>query len=304
MSLLRQIQDAAVSSEKPIGDLLRNCKILGTRLNSKELCQWVDSELNGYPSLDRLPDYRILKVQAAGYFSGSFGSGLKNAPIPVSCIPEEFREWARVANMTQPISAYEDLFRDKESASFKIQWPSDLVLLVGEKIYEDMNCLSAWQVIPRGAVVGLLENVRSRILNFALEIEKTAPDAGEAAPGSKLIPQDHVGQAFHTTIYGNVGNISSGGETVAQTAHVFIAQGDLASLKAKLTEMGFGKDDVRELEAAIKKDSKTGKDIGKALGAWMGKAFGKAGSGLLNVTVAAATELLPKLISQYLGSSE
>lgn len=36
MSLLREIQDAAISTDSPIGDLLRRCKVLAARLGSAE----------------------------------------------------------------------------------------------------------------------------------------------------------------------------------------------------------------------------------------------------------------------------
>lgn len=265
MSLLRQIQDAAMSSEKPIGDLLRMCKVLASRLESKELSDWVDRELNGYADRDDLPAYRIVKVNAAGHFSGAFGRALKNAPIPASCLPNEFRDWARVSYLTQPISAYGDAVRHKERSDLHIPWPADLVAYVGDKIYQDMNCLSAWQVLPRGAVVGLIDSVRNRVLNFALEIEKTAPDAGERSHDSPPVSKEQVSHVFHTYIYGNVSNIASGSESVTQTADVHVEQGDFASLKAQLSKIGLGDEDVLELQQAVEKDSAKKKGIGEAV---------------------------------------
>ena len=258
----------------------------------------------GIPSKDELPNYRILKVQASGHFSGPFDRNLMNAPIAPLTIPEKFRDWAQVAYLTQPISVYVDSLRNKNTGSVTIQWPVDIVAIVGDRIYQHLNCVQAWQVIPRGAFVALLDNVRNRILYFALEIEKTAPDAGEAVPGSQPISKELVVQVFNNYISGNVGNIASGSQRVTQTAQVYIVQGDLASLEKQLIELGFVTDDVQELKAAIEEDSKNQKGIGKEIGAWLGKALAKAGSGLLKVTVSTASNVLPKLISQYLGIPE
>lgn len=48
MSLLREIQDAAISSDVELAVLLRKCKVLAARLGSNEFKSWVESELSGY----------------------------------------------------------------------------------------------------------------------------------------------------------------------------------------------------------------------------------------------------------------
>lgn len=55
MSLLRDIQQAAVDSSIPLSDLLRKCTLLAARLQNDELRSWVARELNGYESADELP---------------------------------------------------------------------------------------------------------------------------------------------------------------------------------------------------------------------------------------------------------
>src|SRR4051794_33325572 len=91
MTLLREIQAAAVDSSVNLPDLLRKCKILGVRLGSAELKAWVDHELSGYPDVDNLPPYRVLEVQSYGSFAGGFGARLNNVPIPSGSIPKEYK---------------------------------------------------------------------------------------------------------------------------------------------------------------------------------------------------------------------
>lgn len=250
MSLLREIQDAAVSSKTRVSDLLRRCKILAARLKSEELAQWVEHELNGYPSRDALPDYRVVnKVQSRGNFVGYANSQLNGAPIPYGCLPEKYRDWARTEYMNAGISTYERLMdKDGGDGMFTSPWPADLTASVSEGIYQHMNCLQAWKEIPRGVVVNLLDSVRNRVLGFALEIEKANPDAGDAAPNSTPVPDRVVRQVFHTEIHGNVGNIASGTMGVTQHSTININQGDFASLEAALTELGIAGGDVTELK--------------------------------------------------------
>ena len=302
MTLLREIQDAAVSSETPITDLLRKCKILAVPLGSKEFAEWVDRELNGYSTKEELPPYRIGDVTSLGTFVGAFGRGAKNVPIPPSNIPKEWRDFATKAYMLQPISAYEQLLRNPEAGTFQSAWPTDIVKYVADQIIGGMNLISAWQQIPRGLVVSLIDSVRNRVLSFALDIEKVAPEAGEGSAGGAQISPDKVHQVFHTNIYGNVATYAAGNRDVSQAVRSMITQGDYSALARELNGLGFTDQDIDELRAALEQDAKAGKKgIGKSVGARLGNALGKAGEGVLKVSVDVAAKVLPARISQHLG---
>ena len=79
------------------------------------------------------------------------------------------------------------------------RWSADLVAHVGREIYEDMNCLSAWKEISRGALVAILDTVRTRVLDFVLELEAEDPMVGEVAIGSTPpIPEERISDSrFH-----------------------------------------------------------------------------------------------------------
>lgn len=218
MTLLREIQDAAIDSKVELAVLLRKCKVLAARLGNREFKQWVDNELNGYDDIESLPDYRVLKVNSKGHFSGPFQSGLRNADIPLLCIPEELRKNISHSYLTQPIASIEALVKNCKDGILSEPWNPDLVAYVGLNIYEGMNCLQAWKVIPVSAIIAVLDTVRNRILNFVLEIEAEAPDAGEAPINSKPLLQEKVQQIFNTYITGNVQNFATGSTNVKQEA--------------------------------------------------------------------------------------
>lgn len=92
MSLLRQIQDAAIDSSVDLPTLLRKCKVLAARLGNEDFKRWINNELVGYNRKEDLPEYRVLNVNSKGHFGGAFSSSLSNADIPLSCLPEDFRE--------------------------------------------------------------------------------------------------------------------------------------------------------------------------------------------------------------------
>lgn len=218
MSLLREIQDTAIDSSAELSTLLRKCKVLAARLGNTEFKQWVERELSGYDSEDILPDYRILQVNSKGHFSGAFGSGLRNADIPLYCIPEEFRENLKHSYLREPVASMEALVAKAKTGLAQEPWNPDLVAYVGQGIYQHMNCMQAWKVIPITSIVAALDAIRNRVLNFVLEIEAEAPGAGDAPINSNPVSQERVHQIFNTYITGNVQNVATGSENVNQKA--------------------------------------------------------------------------------------
>lgn len=216
MSLLGEIQDAAIDSNTDLAVLLRKCKVLAARLGSLEFKQWVENELSGYADIENLPDYRICRVNSKGHFSGPFQSGLRNADIPLSCIPSDFHKNLSHAYFTQPVAAMESLIKDSKSGTLQEPWLPDLVAYVGQNIYQSMNCIQAFKVIPTSAMVAALDAVRNRVLNFVLEIEAESPSAGEAPVNSNPVPQEKVHQIFNTYITGSVQNVAAGSTNVKQ----------------------------------------------------------------------------------------
>lgn len=218
MSLLRQIQDAAIDSSVDLPTLLRKCKVLAARLGNDDFKRWIDNELSGYDNKNDLPEYRILNVNSKGHFGGAFGSGLRNADIPLLCLPEELRESLGHSYLMQPIAAMVSLVDNTSSGTLHEPWNPDLVAHFGQEIYERMVCLQAWKVIPASALVAALDTVRTRVLNFVLEIEAQNPAAGEAMTNEKPLPQETVQHIFNTYITGDVQNLASGSTNVTQHA--------------------------------------------------------------------------------------
>lgn len=302
MTLLRDIQNSAINSNVKLSDLLRKCKVLSARLKNEEFKNWVDAELNGYQSKDSLPSYRVLSINAHGYLCGPFQAEMKNITIPASCLPEHLRDWAEKSYLTQPISSLEELVKG-EDGTLRQEWPGDLVASVADKIYQGYSLIGAWQVIPRGAIVAILDTVRNRILSFVLEIEEEAPDAGEATPGSQPIPQERVNHVFNTFIMGSVGSIASGSGQVIQSNIINVQKGNLEELKALLMQHGVNETDINELQVSLESDSKDEKQnqIGNRTSSWIGKMIKKASLGVWDIGTSVAGEILTKSISSYLG---
>jgi hypothetical protein len=214
MTLLREIQAAAVDSSADLPTLLRRCKVLASRLKLAELAAWSNLELNGYPDISRVPEYRRVRVSAIGHFMGPFQSGLKNAPIPPSTLPEGLRHLAEYHTFSEGVSVLVSHVANGDP-TLRAKWPADAIaLLQSVEIYEGGLVLAdAWGRLSRSSVQGILDTIRTRVLDFALAVEEADPQAGDRAPGeaSNVTPAQGA-TIFNTTIINGQANIGTGGD--------------------------------------------------------------------------------------------
>jgi hypothetical protein len=301
MSLLREIQDAAVDGASDLESLLRKCRVLATRLRHDELKNWVISELDGYPKDVEVPQYRKLIGSCYGHFAGYGGSQVRNAPIPVTSIPEQLRDGITRWEIRQGVSALKSMVDTCDGMNLDTGWPAEASSVFGGQILRNMGLVQVWTSFSKCDVVGILSTIRNRILNFALEIEASYPAAGEAAPGVTPVPKEVVTQIFNQTFHGPVANVASG-HGIEQTGTINIQQGDFRTLAAFLKEKGVADDDLKDLEVAIKGDPPpTGKNFGKRVSAWMGKMMQKSAEGAWKVTTTVGANLLTKALEMHYG---
>lgn len=301
MSLLEEIQKEAVDADSDLGALLRKCRVLAARLGSQPLEDWLIWESNGYPDDVEVPDYRIWTLQLMGHFSGLCGSGLKNAPIPLICLPEKVRDRFKNYKCRQSIASIEQMLKKEHDGIFHVT-TGDLSVVLGDKVYAGQNCIQAWAYFSVGNPLELLNAVRNRILDFSLAIWKENPKAGNTSTHSgKDIEPARVTQIFNTTVYGGAANLV--GSAINSHVMLNVKSNDFSSLEQALRENHLSEKDIEELGAALESDAKpTSKGrFGPRVSVWISGMIKKAAEGSWNVTVGAAGNLLAEVISKYYG---
>lgn len=301
MSLIHDIQAAAISQTVDIPTLLRMCKLLAARISHQRFSDWVDHELNGYPNVDSLPNYRVVRVDSYGSFSGPFVRA-DRLQIPVSVLPEDLREYYGHAYMGSSISAYAALIEGDKTGSIQEAWPVSLAIHHASKLTPEMQCISAWKEIPIGAVVRLLDSVKTRVLGFAIDLEREVPNAGDTPIGSQPpLSTEKMTQIFNTNITGNVGNLTNSGENFFQTAVIQLGNWD--SLQQHLLSIGLSTADLEGLQTELEKAVSFGGQDEKSTvaGTWIGRLTTKAIEGASGVGVEVAASSIAKAIATYLG---
>ncbi len=170
MALLDEIIEAATDDKASLGTLLRKCLILENQSPNSRFKAWLDKELDGYGEDDELPTYRVFIAGSYGIFVGMVQQ-LNNQPLPLHILTPEDRKLLDPMKLRQPAASYEGLDKTTDA---QLPWPPVLTVKYQRKFYEggDLILNRAWQLIPGSMLVALQEQVRTRVLRFALELKK------------------------------------------------------------------------------------------------------------------------------------
>jgi hypothetical protein len=253
MQLLDNIINMGTANDPPpLTAVLRQCIVLANDLKAPLLRTWAEQELKGYSSPKDVPEYRIMQVGALGNFEG-VGVRYQARPIPSTLLKERHRWTATIHRLTEPVSSYESLGDSKGALIY--EWPSDMVALYQSSLLRGCVLMTAWQQVPKTAIAGVLDTIRTRVLTMAIyiknESEQSGMDLNQVERGSEEAQQ--IQRSVVTNVYGNLYVIA--GNHVVNTQNITI--GDWEDLKKLLNESGIGDADIGELAQAIEKDGKT-----------------------------------------------
>lgn len=301
MKLVDDIIELAVDGAVPLTVILRKCLVVATKLKNDRLKGWVLGELNGYDDKDALPQYRVIRTQAKGLFLGPYGGELRDQILASGVMNEEHRWWATTAYLMEGIAAYEQFIAKDGKAFGQVDWPGDLVVRYQTKFIKGWALNRAWQVIPGPGLAALVDAVRNRLLEFALELQG---EIGDNEVPLEQIAAEKVDRAVTTIILGGHNVIANNiAGDVKQIGEFNVVQGDFVSLARVLEEVGVPAHERDALEKAIAEDNEAGeeKGFGDHTSDWLGKALTYVGKGGSQVVGGVAKATLTKGVMAYFG---
>lgn len=179
------IRDAS-DDTKSVPQLLRRMKIAAVRLRLPDLEAWVDHELNGYPDNEKLPEYRALGGVPMchhvihGWRMMALGQN------------QAFNKAFQINLYSQSVVEAEN--NAKSTGTHFFTYPSFLESATVPQMHGvDRIAMS----IDQGKFTDLLNGVRNRILDWALEMEK-ADVTGE---GMSFTPAEQKAAQGMTNIF-------------------------------------------------------------------------------------------------------
>jgi AbiTii-like protein len=294
MQLLDNIINMGTANDPaPLTAVLRQCIVLANNQKAPLLRTWAEQELKGYSNPKDVPEYRIMQVGALGHFEG-VGVRYQARPNPSSLLRKEHRWAATVHRLTEPVSSYESLGDTKGALIY--EWPSDMIGLYQSSLLAGCVLITAWQQVPKTAIAGVLDTIRTRVLTMAIDIknesEESGVDLNHVERGSQEAQQ--IQRSVVTNVYGNLYMIA--GDHVVNTQN--IAVGNWEDLKKALNEVGIGDGDVAELSQAIEKDGKT---MGTGVKGWIGRNADKVLDNGLKLGTSVGATLLTEYVKRHFG---
>jgi AbiTii len=297
LMLLDKIIELATDNRQPLTVLLRQCIVLAYDLKNEGLKEWANHELNGYPDSENMPEYRILPAGATGLFIAPGWTRFLQR-IPSVALEKKHRKLAEIVEMTESVGALEHMLTSgSENSQIQFGWNANLVLFYREKLQKGWQLFSAHQDVPKSAIAGMLDTIRTRVLNLALELKN---EIGESDADLKRVKEDSaeaekVNSIVLTQIFGGTVYMAGGQQNINVQN---IAVGNWEDLKKVLSESGIDEKDVAELSHALQQDNKT---MGATVKGWISKNAGKVFNSGLQVGVSVGTTILTQYIKRHLG---
>ncbi|MEV7610846.1 hypothetical protein AB0N61_15280 [Microbacterium sp. NPDC089320] len=250
MTVLDNIIDASTNSSVPVTDLLRMVKIAAHRVGASDIRTWVAHELNGYADDAPLPPYRVLHTNVQGTFAGPMQS-FRHVTLTIR--PNSLDPWWDV-EMKQPLMELQalsesenDASREWSAAAVREYHDSEMFRFEYEILYTACN------LITPQSLRGVLDVIRSKALDFALELQSAAPDAGSFGGPTVASEPQLAGVVFHVTnnIFGDGANVGTGTGIRQRSS---INKGDDESLRREVEALGLSSDHAQQFVAAVSEE--------------------------------------------------
>lgn len=301
MHLLDEIIEILSSNSPSIENALFKAQVLAHRLGEVEMKNWVVSELKGYADRTDLPPYRILPVTVLANLNNGVVR-YSEQPLPLRSADPRVRERLENRHLTESIAVIE-------------QWSkkdTDLAIVISPEFYghlkngidKSFEIERAWGKCSVGAMLQVVVEVRTRLLEIALQISDKIPQEPKPESIKQVSQEVAVSEIFRNAVFGSNTTIVVGSGSIRNVSNTVIVN-DMASLLKVLREHEVGEEDLTNLQAAIATDSYSvevnSKRIGPRVKDWMLGMVKNAADGVWNVGMGAAGGVLSSAISGYYG---
>lgn len=299
--LLDDIIAILSDSKGSLTDALLKTKVFLHQIGRKELATWVTNELTGYPTdkKEDVPEYRHVGMHVHGHVVGHTMQHF-DYPLPILHLAKKRQESLTLCVFAESIANIEAIVdkssvKDGKKGQLQRPLPVEFGASINRVLTPGTHVVSAWCEINMLQVENIVTQVRSRLLDFMLELKGAVGDIPdkELIAKAKDVPADRI---FYQTIYHSGGTLVIGSENV----QVNNKQGDVDGLLGEISKLGYDKDDLEELRKAIKADGKPDITEGET-SKWYMKALKKAKNGMIDFGADVVTKVMVEVLKHYTG---
>ena len=298
MSLVEELVATLSSENCNLEAALAKAQVLAHHLNAAEMRRWVLNELRGYDDATELPDYRIVNCNLVGNISNGFYQA-NRANLPTAHLDEDLREMLTRKKILQSIPTIQGWAKSEDALSSRVR--PELYEELSKGFADDYYVESAWGEVSPGIFTQITAQVRSRLLDFVLQLSTEIPQLNESSPSGTQ--REEARGLFRDTVFGNNATIIIGhGNT--QTVSNSIVANDFDSLAAHLESLGMRYGDISGLREAIEADTAEIREqgsLGSRVKDWITRMTGKAAKAAWNISAETAAGVLTAALLAYYG---
>ncbi|CAH0991006.1 hypothetical protein SIN8267_01107 [Sinobacterium norvegicum] len=302
MKLADEIVEILSSNDGVLSDALIKTKVLLHKIGQKDLVSWVNKELNGYKDDDDLPDYRIVGAQVlVSATNGAYE--VRSHPVPLGHLDVDYRNKLERGIMPQSLSVIEELTANREG-SLQSNIPMEMNGLLSEGLANGYIVQRAWCEVPMASASNILMQVRSRLLDFILELSEEFSSANTEEEIKERANKFDAENLFNHTIFGDNTTIVVGSENSQNISNTNL-KNDFSALAEELKSNGVSSEDIVVLKQAVDSDSNypvTKKnEFGPEVKSWMQTMMSKAIDASWQIELGVAGSLLATALNSFYG---
>jgi hypothetical protein len=127
------------------------------------------------------------------------------------------------------------------------------------KLNPSINWIEIWKPIPYPTVVGVLDAIRTRLLDFSMQLGEEEPSVEREQRITDPKRVERATNIFYTTVYAESANVAIPHRDVTQTQEL-PAPYDNAGLMDYLRKLGLDEEMIDDLQDALNEDAEEDKD--------------------------------------------
>lgn len=283
---------------------LLKTKVLLFKIGQKDLAEWVNKELNGYSDEDVVPEYRVLAAQVL-VNAANVAYQFNSHPIPIGHLSESRRKSLEYSEMRQSLAVLEKLVSGgKPNGSLSSPIPMEWNGLLGESLVPGTHIQKAWCEIGVASVSGIFIQVRSRLLDFLLELNDQLPGEMDDNQIKQKAEKIDTQAMFRGAIFGNNTTIvvgSANSPIITNTSLV----GNIEALIQELRKQGVNDEQLASLKVAIEEDvgkeTEAKKEFGPAVKNWLDSLVVKSASVSGQLELAIVANVITTKLQAFYG---
>ena len=301
MRLIEEIIEILTSEDAALQSALLKTKVLLSQLGESDLVSWVNFELTGYQNIEQVPDYRIINVTVFGNVN-NMARRYEHHPLPLAHLEEEMQRKFTRYHLTESIAVLESYARDDSNISFTI--PPEFYQFLSEGISNGYQIERAWRQPSLGAMLQVVTEVRSRLLDFIIKLSEKIPEDPDISEMKGKSKEIGTSELFKNAVFGDNTNVVIGNNNI-QSIQNSITKNDFDSLAEVLRKHNVDEEDISALKEAIDEDQGSPehheKKYGKNVRAWIISMITKVTESIWSISLGASGNLVANALNSYYG---